>query len=264
MTPTTTALNVFKFTPNTQSKNHNSKNKKNSDETISTPRETSGGATTSPGVIQPQATATAEAENIRPPSSAEGTSPLNQDKDKDRDARAYERERQRAKHAGEWAKRLARKAIPQRTTGVGRPAVVGTIHAERRAKSLKGNVELDVDIDVYVLPQKRDMDRHVAKVLSSGLLKRASLPPSIGGADVKATQGVRVNLSDFVVQRKSHKRNVDDFEVIAPIRSVIALDDVDNVHDMDEDEPWEHIYASDDVAQLARPSYARVVGTGCK
>lgn len=252
MAPTTTTLNVFKVSPNTH---HNSKNK-NSDENILTAREASGGAITSPGVIEPQATATTETDNILP-SSAEGISPLHQDKD--RDARAYERERQRVKHAGEWAKRLARKAIFQRT-----PAIAGTIHAERRTK---GKVELDVDIDVYILPQKKDMDRHAAKVwdgFSSGLLKGVALPPSGGGADVKATQGVRVNLSDLVVQRKPHKRNVDGFEVIPPIRSVIALDDVGNVPDMDVDEPWEHIYANDGVAQLARPSYARVVDTGRK
>ena len=65
---------------------------------------------------------------------------------------------------------------------------------------------------------------------------------------------------------------VDDFEVIPHIRSVIVLDDVDNVHDMDlDDESWEHIYSNDDgegkvsdgVGKLVEPSYARVVGTGC-
>jgi hypothetical protein len=64
---------------------------------------------------------------------------------------------------------------------------------------------------------------------------------------------------------------VDGFEVIPHIRSVIALDDIANVHDMDLDEPWEHIYAnngeckaSDGVGKFGRASYARVAGTGCQ
>lgn len=58
-----------------------------------------------------------------------------------------------------------------------------------------------------------------------------------------------------------------DFEVIPPVRSVIALDDAAKVHDMDLDEPWEHIYANDgegkaldDVDQLDGSSYAHIVG----
>ena len=62
----------------------------------------------------------------------------------------------------------------------------------------------------------------------------------------------------------------DDFEVIPHIRSVIALDDVAIIHDMDLDEPWEHIYdsgegkASDVVNKFGRLTYARVAGTGCQ
>ena len=60
----------------------------------------------------------------------------------------------------------------------------------------------------------------------------------------------------------------DDFEVIPHIRSVIALDDA-FVHDMDLDEPWEHIYdvnngVSDGVSKFGRLTYARVAGTGCQ
>ena len=64
---------------------------------------------------------------------------------------------------------------------------------------------------------------------------------------------------------------VDDFEVIPHIRPVIALDDVANVHDMDLDEPWEHIYAnngeekvSEGVSKFGRLTYARVASTGCQ
>lgn len=55
--------------------------------------------------------------------------------------------------------------------------------------------------------------------------------------------------------------------MIPPVRSVIALDDAAKVHDMDLDEPWEHIYANDgegkaldDVDQLDGSSYAHIVG----
>jgi len=258
MAPTTTTIThtILKATPNIQSKNHNSS------ENTSTLRKASVDATTSPGVIQPQATAPsaeAEAENVQPPPPG----PLNEEID--RDARAYEHERQRVKQAGEWARRRARKANGQ--GGFGRPVVAGATHAGRRAKGFKSaKVGLDVDVDVYVVMPQRDMERTTTKIwdeLGAGLWKRASLPPS--GTDVsKATQGVRVNLSDLVVlsQRKPRKLSVDGFEVIPPIRSVIALDDVVNVHDMELDETWEHVYANDGIAQLTGPSYACVVGAG--
>ena len=54
--------------------------------------------------------------------------------------------------------------------------------------------------------------------------------------------------------------------MIPHIRSVIALDDVAIVHDMDLDEPWEHIYDSGEevVNKFGRLTYARVAGTGCQ
>jgi len=49
-----------------------------------------------------------------------------------------------------------------------------------------------------------------------------------------------------------------DFEVIPPVRSVIALDD-DTTPDLDFDEPWEHIYGVEDVSTPAyEPSYAKI------
>ncbi|KAF8814473.1 hypothetical protein BYT27DRAFT_7206119 [Phlegmacium glaucopus] len=243
MAPTTT---VFKATPNTHNSNKNT----------SALRKASVDVTTSPGVIQATVPSVgAETENIRPPPpgiSAEGISP----QDRDRDARAYEHERQRAKQAGEWTKRRARKVTRQGTTGAA--------HAGRRSKSWRdGKVELDADV-YAALPRRRDIGRNTAKV------QEVSLPPSGGGTDSSSgAQGVGVNLSELVVvsHRRPRKRNVDDFEVIPPVRSVIALDDVAVLHDMDLDEPWEHIYADDregKVGQLHGPSYARVVGAGCQ
>lgn len=252
------ALTAFKATLSTQSKDLISKNKNSNETTL---RKASVDTTTSPGASQvtvPKATAPSVGSETGPSPpgiSAEGTSLLGQDRDRDRDARAYEHERQRAKHAGEWAKRRASKA-----TGVGRAAV----HAGRRAKSRKGGS--DVEVDAFaVIPQGTDAESPTDG-LGAGVLKRVSLPPNRdSGTD--AVPGVKVNLSEIMVlsQRKL-RPNVDDFEVIPHIRSVIALDDVDNVHDMDFDEPWEHIYGEEKVSddRFGRPSYARVAGTGCQ
>lgn len=249
MPPTTTALTVFKATLSTQSKDHISKDKNLDDN---------------------------ERTSILRKANVDTTTSLGQDKD--RDARAYEHERQRLKHAGEWAKRRARKT----TIGgaaVGRPAGARATHAGRQAKSLKGGkVGLEVDDGYTVTPQGRDTVHSTAKMcdeLGAGLLTKVSLPPSEDGRTdaFKADSGVKVNLSEIMVlsQKKPRKLNVDDFEVIPYVRSVIAIDDVANVHDMDLDEPWEHIYvnngegkASDGVREFGRLTYARVASRGCQ
>ena len=192
-------------TPHTQSKNKNT----------STLRRASVDVSTSPGVIQPSTTTirsvAAEAENNRPAPpgiSAEGTGPLNQDED--RDARAYERERHRAKHAEEWAKRRAMKAITQAT--MDRPAGAGAgAGAGRRLKNSRSG-KVDLDVDMYaVVPQKKDVEHTTATKmwdgLGAGLFKRGSIPPSGGGLDT--VQEVRVNLSELVAlsQKKSRKPN---------------------------------------------------------
>jgi len=195
--------------------------------------------------------------------------------DKDRDARAYEHERQRLKHAGEWAKRRARKTTID-GTATGRPAGARAAHTGRQTKSLRGGkAGLDVDDGYAVTPKGRDTDHTTAKMcngLGARLLTKGPLPPSEDGRTnaIKADSGVKVNLSEIMMlsQRKPRKPNADDFEVIPHIRSVIALDDIAIVQDMDLDEPWEHIYgeekASDGVSKFGRLTYARVAGTGCQ
>jgi len=247
MSPTTIALE-FKSTlgsaVSTQSKGHISENKDNNNEKSS---------------ILPKA----NVDTL--------TSPV---QDKDRDGRAYEHERQRAIHAGEWAKRRARKTTIGGTT-TDRLSGARAAHAGRQTKSLKGGkAGLDMDDGYAVTPKGRDTEHTTAKMcdgLGAGLLTKVSLPPSeVGRRDAsKADSGVKVNLSEIMMlsQRKPRKPN-DDFEVIPHIRSVIALDDMAIVHDMDLDEPWEHIYgeekASDSVSKFGRLTYARVAGTGCQ
>jgi len=130
-----------------------------------------------------------------------------------------------------------------------------------------------MDDGYAVTPKGRDTE-HTTANMCDGLLTKVSLPPSEGGRTdaFKTDSGVKVNLSEIMVlsQKKSRKPNADDFEVIPHIRSVIALDDVAIVHDMDLDEPWEHIYdsgegkASEVVNKFGRLTYARVAGTGCQ
>lgn len=254
----TSALTVFKATLSTQSKDLISKNK-NDNENNSTLRIPNVDPTTSLGVHQvtvPQATAPsvgAESGPSPPGICPEGTSPIGQDRD--RDARAYEHERQRAKHAGEWAKRRARKA----TKGAGRAS---SVHGGRRAKSRK--VGSDVEVDVFaVIPQGKDTER-TKDGLGAGLLKRVFS----GENGTDAVPKAKVNLSEIMVlsQKKLRSLNVDDFEVIPHIRSVVALDDIDHVHDLDLDEAWEHVYGEEKASdgKFGRPSYARVAGTGCQ
>lgn len=262
MVPITTALTAFKATLSPKFKDLISKNK-NSNENASTLGKVSVDTVTSPAV--PKATAPSVEEkqqgNNRPSPpgiSAEGTSPLDQDKV----TRAYEHERQRVKRAGDWAKRSARKATKGtiRGTSVGRASAP---HAARRVKNGKVGLDVDVDVDA-VTPQGRDTEHPT----DAGLLVSLS-PSGDGGKDAsKVVPGVEVNLAEIIMlsQRKPRKPKVEDFEVIPHIRSVIALDDAANVHDMDLDEPWEHIYGEGKVPDgtFGRPSYARVAGTGCQ
>jgi len=250
MSPTTTALTEFKATlssstVNTQPKGLISENKDNNEEK-SIVRKANVDTITSPG-----------------------------GQDNDRDARAYEHERQRAKNAGEWAKRRARKT----TIGgiaAGRPAGARAAHAGRQTKSLKGGkAGLGMDDGYAVTPKGRDTEHTTTAKMFDGFLTKVSLPPSEDGRKdaFKSDSGVKVvNLSEIMVlsQKKPRQLNADDFEVIPRIRSVIALDDVAIVHDMDVDEPWEHIYDSGDgkasevVNKFGRLTYARVAGTGCQ
>lgn len=263
MIPTTTALTVFKATLSTQSKDLSSKNK-NSNENNPTLHKAGVDTASVPKATAPSGEAELEDTRPSPPGllSPEGTNPLSH-----RDERAYEHERHRVKHARDWSKRRARKATKGLIggTGIGR---AGATRAERRAKSRKGGLDVDVDVDVYAVNPQGHTDR-----LAVELLKKASLSPSgDGGYDAsKAIPGVKLNLSEIMMlsQRKPRKLNVDDFEVIPHIRSVIALDDTVNEHDVDLDESWEHIYANNGEGKASdgkfgRPSYARVAGTGCQ
>ena len=117
------------------------------------------------------------------------------------------------KHAGEWAKRRARKTTIS-GTATGRPAGARAAHAGRQTKNLKGGkAGLDVDDGYAFTPKSRDAE-HTAKIcngLGAGPLTKDSLPPSEGGrtAAIKADSGAKVNLSEIMMlsQRKPRKPN---------------------------------------------------------
>ncbi|KAG6822933.1 hypothetical protein H0H87_002287 [Tephrocybe sp. NHM501043] len=48
-----------------------------------------------------------------------------------------------------------------------------------------------------------------------------------------------------------------DFEVVPALRSVIVLDDF-TLPELDPDEAWEHVYASDADDTTSAPSYAKI------
>ncbi|KAH0591381.1 hypothetical protein J132_11032 [Termitomyces sp. J132] len=60
----------------------------------------------------------------------------------------------------------------------------------------------------------------------------------------ESARRAEVTLSDLLIARKPRRGREQDFEVVPPIRSVIVLDDI-TTPELDVDEPWEHVYASD-------------------
>jgi len=66
-----------------------------------------------------------------------------------------------------------------------------------------------------------------------------------------------VKLTDLVVSKKPRKTKEADFEVVPLPRSVVVLDEF-TVHDMDIEEPWEHVYGGES-EKSDTPSYAEIV-----
>ncbi|KAF8167259.1 hypothetical protein B0H34DRAFT_8602 [Crassisporium funariophilum] len=194
----------------------------------------------------PQAT---ESENIHPSAAAAEQPSATKDKEglKDRDMRAYEHDRQRSKQAGEWAKRRARKAAA---------AVTSPGANAKGAKSVKGGkADVDVEVDVYAVNGILNTDKGFLEGFGASPVRRRDHV-------VVESLSMQVNLADLIdVAHKKPRKEKDDFEVIPPLRSVIVLDDMTEVHDMDVDEPWEHVSADEDREDL-EPSYATIVVGG--
>ena len=162
-------------------------------------------------------------------------SPIFGNRDNDKDVRAYEFERQKVKKGAELAKRKAKKAnlALSVVSGIGEGGKRGRVNA------------MDVDIEELLLAGRTTASS--ARVSTSPVNRKV--------------ESREVSLSELVVrtQKKSRKAKglflrspdsgqseliseiEDDFEMISPPRSVIALDDALDAQDMDMDEPWEHV-----------------------
>jgi hypothetical protein len=172
------------------------------------------------------------------------TSPLSSPIDVLKDMRAYEVGRQRAKKAAELVKARERKEKgPAAVRNTWRPwgdKSKPTLRESNKAswfggKEVRGLWDSDNEKQLEV--------EHAPTSLTV-----------ISKSD--SVQG-EVKLTDLVVSKKPRKNKEADFEVIPLPRPVIVLDEF-TMHDMDVDEPWEHVYSNEDEKGDA-PSYAEIV-----
>ncbi|KIL00822.1 hypothetical protein PAXRUDRAFT_539632 [Paxillus rubicundulus Ve08.2h10] len=105
-------------------------------------------------------------------------------------------------------------------------------------------------------PSMERWDRDEAEVthpaLSVPALDSVAAPRKVTGPFTGLTLG------DLISKPRRHKAKKLDFEVIPPIRAVIALDDFG--HDLEADEPWEYISGAclNDASTWKALSYAQV------
>lgn len=171
-------------------------------------------------------------------------SPILGNIDNEKGVRACEFERQKVKRAGDLAKRKAAKT-----------AKMGHGHGGRVASEGSGGKEVKSRIG------PNDMDVDIAELLDEKPVKKTA---SRVDKDMAGNGRVEVSLSELVLrQKKARKVKEDDFEMISPVRPVIALDDLE-AREMEMEEPWEHVERESEQGR-DEPSYAAVVlgiGTG--
>jgi len=161
-----------------------------------------------------------------------------------KDQLAFEHDRQRVKKAADLVKMRARKGRGSWATLASGETLVSSRKDAAAATSQK---------------QKRlrveEVDRLDGVMTDAGCEVDviATWPPS---------QPTEVTLADLVTTRKPRKKSEGDFVLISS-RSVIVLDDF-TPPDLPLDEPWEHIYGSDEEESTVEtptkgPSYADVL-----
>jgi len=160
-----------------------------------------------------------------------------------KDVRAFEHDRQRVKKAADLVKMRARKS-----QGRWASLAKGELYNSSRKNTSPSESE----------KQKRLRAEEV-EALDGSLADSCDFSVV---APRDASQPSEVKLSDLVTFRKPRKGLDDDF-VLIPHRSVIVLDDF-ATHDLMVDEPWEHIYGSDEEESIATtptkgPSYAAIL-----
>lgn len=162
-----------------------------------------------------------------------------------KDLRAFEHDRQRAKKAADLVKMRARKGQGR----WGSLAKGGLYNSSKKSAT-------------PVFSEKHG--RLGTDEAFDGLLADSCDLGTVASRDVFKLAQPEVRLSDLVTFRKPSKGLDGDF-VVVPHRSVIVLDDI-ATHDLLIDEPWEHIYGSDEEESAATtptkgPSYAAILSS---
>lgn len=152
-----------------------------------------------------------------------------------KDQRAYERARHQTKERREHAQVKERKE--RAAAGAPAPALKQG-HANRAAK--RASLELWDDDEP-----------------DSGILTGSGRPVNVATVPRNKSGFSMMALADFVTfkTKKQSKAQDADFEVLPPVRSVIALDDFG--HDIEINEPWEFISLSPESPACKGLSYAQ-------
>ncbi|KJA27919.1 hypothetical protein HYPSUDRAFT_34146 [Hypholoma sublateritium FD-334 SS-4] len=218
-------------------------------------------------------------ENVRPSKDTnEPLSPLDIaaaaiPKVQERDMRAYEHDRQRTKRAGERALNRARKAAATGFLGpAGKRAPSGGREDRDAKRKLRGKLEVEIDAGVDAVDRAASPIRAAMLIEGLSAAGPGACVGAIARANARAVQSVgdrmdvQVSFAELleVSQRKPRKGKEDEFELVPAVRGVIVLDDMPThvVHDMEIDEPWEHIESEESEGKTskgAEPSYAQVV-----
>ncbi|KAG6917373.1 hypothetical protein DXG01_002748 [Tephrocybe rancida] len=179
--------------------------------------------------VSRSATSAPTDENAVPPSSkSPALSPVPSLKE----SRAREHDRQRLKKAAALLQRTARKTqLP--VPGACWPTKAHTPHTG----SVRGpGVRVDDNEEEQGVEENEVEWGDVTSPLSSRVAD-----------ELGAIERPEVALSDLLIsssRKPRHSRVARDFEIVPALRSVIVLDDF-SVPELDPDEPWEHVYASD-------------------
>jgi len=118
-------------------------------------------------------------------------------------------------------------------------------HTGARVDEVEAGVEVEAAPEATGRPQS-DATEIRPQVQLADLL----VPPR------KPRKGTGMHISDITLRVLSYEPLDGDFEVVPPIRSVIALED-DATPDLDADEPWEHVSIAEELP-IHSLSYAKV------
>ncbi|KAG6901362.1 hypothetical protein C0995_012976 [Termitomyces sp. Mi166 len=172
-----------------------------------------------------------------------------------KESRAYEHDRQRLKKA---AVLLARRQAKMKTKALSLVKPQSRSGAGMCVDSRVGVHDCEDEDELGV--EENEVEWGEARSLSL----RVGVPEDAQW-ERERTGGRRaeVALSDLLIARKPRRGREQDFELVPPLRSVIVLDDITAPAELDLDEPWEHVCASDadekyDPTEF-RVSYANIV-----